>query len=178
MLDVYDHQQKTFTADQQPHYVYSPRELSRWTRGIYRAFEEHQERDMYTIEDLVRLWAHEALRLFHDRLVSEREREYTAQNVDQIARERFPNCDLEEALQRPILFSNWLSHNYESVRDDDLRKHIQNRLKMFQEEELDVELVMYDEALDHILRIDRVLRQPLGHLLLVGASGAGKTVLS
>ena len=36
---------------------------------------------------------------------------------------------------------------------------------------------LYD-ALDHITRIDRVLRQPLGHLLLVGASGAGKTVLS
>ena len=26
--------------------------------------------------------------------------------------------------------------------------------------------------------IDRVLRQPLGHLLLVGESGAGKTVLT
>eukprot|EP00492_Amphilonche_elongata_P002304 TRINITY_DN256_c0_g1_i2.p1 TRINITY_DN256_c0_g1~~TRINITY_DN256_c0_g1_i2.p1 ORF type:complete len:471 (+),score=91.93 TRINITY_DN256_c0_g1_i2:1892-3304(+) len=116
--------------------------------------------------------------MFHDRLVSQREREYTAQNIDQFARERFPNCDLDEALLRPILFSNWTSHNYESVKDTELRKHIQNRLKMFQEEELDVELVMYDEALDHILRIDRVLRQPLGHLLLVGASGAGKTVLS
>ena len=28
------------------------------------------------------------------------------------------------------------------------------------------------------LRIDRVLRQPLGHLLLVGVSGGGKTILS
>ena len=32
--------------------------------------------------------------------------------------------------------------------------------------------------LDHILRIDRVLRQPLGHVLLLGASGAGKTVMT
>jgi dynein heavy chain 1 len=37
---------------------------------------------------------------------------------------------------------------------------------------------VFDEVLDHVLRIDRVLRQPLGHLLLVGESGAGKTVLS
>lgn len=28
------------------------------------------------------------------------------------------------------------------------------------------------------MRIDRVLRQPLGHLLLVGASGVGKTTLT
>ena len=38
--------------------------------------------------------------------------------------------------------------------------------------------MIFDDALDHITRIDRVLRQPLGHLLLVGASGARKTVLS
>merc|ERR1712227_509102 len=46
------------------------------------------------------------------------------------------------------------------------------------EEELAVHLVIFDQVLDHIVRMDRVLRQPLGHLLLVGASGAGKTVLS
>ncbi len=39
-------------------------------------------------------------------------------------------------------------------------------------------LVVFDSVMDHILRIDRVLRQPLGHLLLVGASGVGKTTLS
>jgi dynein heavy chain 1 len=43
---------------------------------------------------------------------------------------------------------------------------------------LDVPLVLFDEVLDHILRIDRVLRQPIGHCLLVGDSGCGKTVLS
>ena len=48
---------------------------------------------------------------------------------------------------------------------------------MFYEEELDVPLVVFDEVLEHVLRIDRVLRQPMGHLLLAGDSGAGKTVL-
>lgn len=50
--------------------------------------------------------------------------------------------------------------------------------QVFYEEELDVPLVLFDDVLEHVLRIDRVLRQPLGHLLLVGESGAGKTVLS
>ena len=59
-----------------------------------------------------------------------------------------------------------------------MRQHVEARLRTFYEEELDVELVVFDEVLDHVLRIDRVLRQPLGHLLLVGDSGAGKTVLS
>lgn len=51
-------------------------------------------------------------------------------------------------------------------------------LQVFYEEELDVPLVLFDEVLDHVLRIDRIFRQPQGHLLLIGVSGAGKTTLS
>jgi dynein heavy chain 1 len=51
-------------------------------------------------------------------------------------------------------------------------------LQVFYEEELDVSLVLFDEVLDHVLRIDRIFRQPQGHVLLIGISGAGKTTLS
>ena len=53
-----------------------------------------------------------------------------------------------------------------------------HRLKVFYEEELDVPLVLFNEVLDHVLRIDRIFRQPQGHLLLIGISGSGKTTLS
>ena len=52
------------------------------------------------------------------------------------------------------------------------------RLKVFYEEELDVQLVLFNSVLDHVLRIDRIFRQPQGHLLLIGTSGSGKTTLS
>ena len=39
-------------------------------------------------------------------------------------------------------------------------------------------LVLFNEVLDHVLRIDRIFRQPQGHLLLIGVSGSGKTTLS
>ena len=77
-----------------------------------------------------------------------------------------------------FILKNWLSKRYQEVDSESLRQHVEARLRTFYEEELDVELVVFDEVLDHVLRIDRVLRQPLGHLLLVGDSGAGKTVLS
>jgi dynein heavy chain 1 len=51
-------------------------------------------------------------------------------------------------------------------------------LKTFYEEALDVPLVVFDDVLEHVLRIDNVLRHPMGHMLLVGESGVGKTVLS
>ena len=55
---------------------------------------------------------------------------------------------------------------------------MQGRLDRFNEEELDVPLVLFSEVLDHMLRIDRVLRQPQGHVLLIGVSGSGKSLLS
>ena len=48
------------------------------------------------MEGLVRLWAHEALRLFQDRLVEEEERVWTNTNIDDVALKHFPNIDKEK----------------------------------------------------------------------------------
>jgi len=98
--------------------------------------------------------------------------------VDDVALANFPSVKSDVALERPILFSNYLTKNYISVQREELRKYITARLKIFYEEQLNVPIVVFDAVLDHILRIDRVLCQPLGHLLLVGASGVGKTTLT
>ena len=162
----------------QSHYIYSPRELSRWVRAMYEAMRPSTDGGgdsaSLSVDDLVRLWLHEALRLFQDRLVYAEEREWTDRTIDAVARKHFPQVDHNVALARPVLFSNWLTKHYTSVGQSALREHVKTRLRVFYEEELDVKLVIFDEVLEHILRIDRVLRQPLGHLLLVGASGAGK----
>ncbi|XP_055612109.1 dynein heavy chain, cytoplasmic isoform X2 [Uranotaenia lowii] len=175
MVEFYLASQDRFTQDMQPHYVYSPREMTRWVRGICEAI---RPLDNLPVEGLVRLWAHEALRLFQDRLVEESERRWTNENIDLVAMKHFPSVDREKALERPILYSNWLSKDYMPVNRSELRDYVKARLKVFYEEELDVPLVLFDEVLEHVLRIDRIFRQPQGHLLLIGVSGAGKTTLS
>ncbi|KAI8321400.1 dynein heavy chain [Martensiomyces pterosporus] len=175
MVDVYLSSQRRFTPDQQAHYVYSPRELTRWTRGIFEAI---QPLETLSVEGLVRLWAHEGLRLFQDRLVDASERRWTDDKIDDVARLHFPTIDQQSALQRPILFSNWLTRNYIPVGREELREYTRARLRVFYEEELDVPLVLFNDVLDHVLRIDRVFRQPQGHALLIGVSGSGKTTLA
>ncbi|KAF2152302.1 hypothetical protein K461DRAFT_241389 [Myriangium duriaei CBS 260.36] len=175
MIQLYSESQKRFTADIQPHYVYSPRELTRWVRAVY---ESLRPLETLSLEGLVRIWAHEALRLFSDRLIAEDERQWTEEAVNRIALEHFPTIDQTAALQRPILFSNWLSKNYIPVEREQLRDFVKARLRTFCEEELDVPLVLFNDVLDHVLRIDRVFRQPQGHLILIGVSGSGKTTLS
>eukprot|EP00741_Cyanophora_paradoxa_P023561 tig00021590_g22758.t1 len=175
MVETYALAQEHFTAEQQSHYVYSPRELTRWVRAMYEAL---RPLDALPIEGLVRLFVHEGLRLFQDRLVRPDERAWMDQCLDQVAQKYFPTANLAQALKRPILYSSWLSKHYVPVERDELRSYMKAKLKVFADEELDVPLVVFNEVLDHVLRIDRVLRQPLGHLLLIGTSGAGKTVLS
>lgn len=175
MVQLYFESQSRFTASIQSHYIYSPRELTRWVRGVYEALRPLES---LSVEGLVRIWAHEALRLFHDRLVSEEERKWTENASRRIAMDHFPSIDKDRALDGPILYSNWLSKNYVPVEREELRTFVKARLKTFCEEEIDVPLILFDDVLDHVLRIDRVFRQPQGHLILIGLSGSGKTTLS
>ena len=66
MVEFFLKTQERFTADMQPHYIYSPREMTRWVRGIYEAIKPLE---MLPVEGLVRIWAHEAYRLFRVRLL-------------------------------------------------------------------------------------------------------------
>jgi dynein heavy chain 1 len=102
MVQLYAESQKRFTPDIQPHYVYSPRELTRWVRGVYEALRPLES---LPVEGLVRIWAHEALRLFQDRLIGEDERKWTEECVHRVALEHFPNIDEEKALGGPRTMS-------------------------------------------------------------------------
>ena len=91
MVEFYLMSQERFTVDMQPHYIYSPREMTRWVRGICEAI---RPLDSLSVDDLVRLYAHEAPRLFQDRLVNNDERKWTDQNIDVTAMKHFINGSL------------------------------------------------------------------------------------
>lgn len=52
-------------------------------------------------------------------------------------------------------FRALFSQDYIPVDQEELRDYVKARLKVFYEEELDVPLVLFNEVLDHVLRIDR-----------------------
>lgn len=41
--------------------------------------------------------------------MEDEERRWTDENIDSVALKHFPNINREKALNRPILYSNWLS---------------------------------------------------------------------
>mgnify|MGYP001045668356 CR=1 FL=1 len=107
MVDFYTQSQQHFTSDMQPHYIYSPRELTRWRYAVFEALEPLEDP-----EDLVRLYVHEGLRLFEDRLVYPHEKVWCNETIDSCAKRWFPSANLNKALLRPMFFTTYLSKNY------------------------------------------------------------------
>ena len=71
------------------------------------------------------------------------------------------------------LFSNWLSKNYLPVEQGRLRGCTKATLHVFFKEEVVGSLGLFNEVSDHVPRMDRTIRQPQDHLMLLEVSGAG-----
>ena len=170
MVSVYHANQTKFTSEQYPHYIYSPRELSRWMNAIYEAIEPCESLEL---NEFAQLLYHEGIRLFSDRLVTAQEQTWCRENLQEVILTNL-QCQVDPF----CYYSNYLSKRYTRVDEAELSRHLQARLQVFYEEELDIPLVLFDQVVDHALRIDRVLHQSNGHLVLVGDSGVGKTILS
>ena len=56
------------------------------------------------------------------------------ENIDEIAMSHFPNINREQALQRPILYSNWMDKNYIPVDREELRHYVKARLVFYEKQ--------------------------------------------
>jgi dynein heavy chain len=66
---------------------------------------------------------------------------------------------------------------YEAIPDiENIRKRINAKMEAYNEKfpSKKMNLVIFDDALRHLLRITRILLSPRGNCLLVGVGGSGK----
>lgn len=63
MLELYSQVHDSFTVNDQPHYQFNPRDITEWVKGLQR-----YAMDGMSMPEAV---AHEAMRIFKDRLVAD-----------------------------------------------------------------------------------------------------------
>ncbi|XP_062874230.1 dynein axonemal heavy chain 10 [Trichomycterus rosablanca] len=163
------------------HYIFNLRDLSRVYNGLTLTNAER----FLTVTQFVRVWRNECLRVFHDRLINETDKALVQRHVKNLIEEHF-RSDLDSAMRDPILFGDYRTaltesepRVYEDIQDYDACKALfQEILEEYSENKTRMNLVLFDDALEHLTRIHRIIRMDRGHALLVGVGGSGKQSLT
>ncbi|KAJ1435246.1 dynein heavy chain, partial [Ochromonadaceae sp. CCMP2298] len=164
------------------HYTFNLRDLSKVFQGMLMGDPNFvKDKDSF-----VRLWAHECMRVFHDRLIDDADRTWFKELVATTVKEEF-NADFAKLLgaNPSILYLNFgdpkaLQKPYvEMVDRSTLPKVMADYLDDYnQMTTKPMNLVLFASAVEHIARISRVINQAYGNALLVGVGGSGRKSLT
>eukprot|EP01135_Chromosphaera_perkinsii_P012097 Nk52_evm35s2579 gene=Nk52_evmTU35s2579 len=163
------------------HYTFNLRDLSKAFQGI---LQSHQDQ-IRNKSSFVRLFCHECSRVFHDRLIDIDDKRYFNNLLSEIVNRNLgQSISGEDFEQNPIIFCDFMSRGEEKpyIEVTDMTK-IKTALNDFLDEynlssSNTMKLVFFADAIEHISRISRIIRQPRGCALLVGVGGTGKQSLT
>jgi dynein heavy chain len=128
------------------------------------------------------------MRVFHDRLINDEDKQYFHTMLSELASRLFTiQIEPTTFVQKPIIFGDFMKVGapknerlYEEITD---MNKIRNILQDYQEDynltnNKNTRLVFFMDAIEHIARIARIIRQDRGNALLVGVGGTGKQSLT
>ncbi|XP_051008480.1 dynein axonemal heavy chain 11 [Acomys russatus] len=161
------------------HYSFSLRDLSNVFQGILFASPEC----LKCPEDLMRLWLHESSRVYGDKMVDTNDSDLFHRKLLEAAHKCFKGADDNTLLQQPLIYCHFAGGGeepcYMPVKSwEGLKAVLAGMLDSYNELHSAMHLVLFEDAMQHVCRISRILRTPQGHALLVGVGGSGKQSLS
>ncbi|CAM9231099.1 unnamed protein product, partial [Hapterophycus canaliculatus] len=137
-------------------------------------------------EQFVRLWSHECLRIFHDRLVDDSDRIWFNHMLEEKVKAHF-GLDYETRVRGKnelLLYGNFSDPKggkvYQEIEDHvalakTMEDYLEDHNAMTSKP---MSLVLFQNAIEHVARISRIISQPMGNALLVGVGGSGRKSLT
>ncbi|KAL6428106.1 hypothetical protein ACFW04_008466 [Cataglyphis niger] len=180
------------------HYMFNLRDFSRVIQGVLLSVPE----TMPALSNMKRLWVHEILRVFGDRLTDEIDISWLIQQIDVTLKKRMdvPIESLFEDLLpkigiflkritlrelRNLVYCDFIDVKadvrlYQEVSDlEQLREIVETYLSEYNSvTKKPMNLVLFRYAIEHLSRIARIIKQPRSHTLLVGVGGSGRQSLT
>jgi dynein heavy chain len=136
---------------------------------------------------VVKLWIHEAERIYGDRLVSYEHLSTFRKLLAEIVKKSFSRFSLSKYFQgdnpEPLIFAHFVAGLDEKMYDQfpsatALSDRLHEALNAYNELNAVMDLVLFEDAMKHVCRISRITSADGGHALLVGVGGSGKQSLS
>ncbi|EFC37691.1 hypothetical protein NAEGRDRAFT_81845 [Naegleria gruberi] len=176
------------------HYTFNLRDLSKIFQGVCSVGPRLDGSELEKVS-LVKIWAHEATRVFHDRLINEQDRESFYQLLDKELQIGEIKYIIEETPfdYRNTLFTSLTHDSCERFKEVVLNKTSNNpkvadisklhnilssKLEIYNDSHSKMDLVLFNFAIEHIVRIVRIITQPGGNALLIGVGGSGRQSLT
>ncbi|XP_059138610.1 dynein axonemal heavy chain 10-like [Physella acuta] len=163
------------------HYIFNLRDLSRVYNGLCMSTPDR----FSTLSQFLRLWRNECMRVICDRLITIEDKDLVQGHILRLIKEHFKDSNSEYIARDPILYGDFRyaldegePRIYEDLQDYEACKALFNEiLEDYNAVQDSMRLVLFDDALEHLTRIHRVLRMDRGNSLLVGVGGSGKQSL-
>ncbi|KAM9212758.1 dynein axonemal heavy chain 14 [Dugong dugon] len=163
------------------HYMFNLRDMFKLLLGLLQA----DKAIINSKEMAALLFVHEAARVFHDRLIEPMEKGLFYQILSKELENYFQiSWTKEKLMNDSTVFVDFLDinkpHRKKIYRNTNNYNKLANILSEFQMKlgstslEISHSLVFFKEAIEHITRATRVIRQLGSHMLLIGIDGCGK----
>ncbi|CAH8640372.1 unnamed protein product [Heterobilharzia americana] len=161
------------------HYIFNLRDLSNIFQGLLFSGNECIRQPT----DLIRLWMHECERVYSDKLIEREDVETFEKILADITKKCFEDMDENVLFAKPNMYCHFTQGIGEPkylpiVNMNELSKLLNEALDNYNELNAVMNLVLFGDAISHILRINRILEAPRGNALLIGVGGSGKQSLS
>mmetsp|Transcript_32147 Transcript_32147/g.112954 ORF Transcript_32147/g.112954 Transcript_32147/m.112954 type:complete len:1992 (+) Transcript_32147:926-6901(+) len=165
------------------HYTFNLRDLASVFKGVLMGSPHH----ILDVPAAVRLWVHELSRVFEDRLTCTEDHDWFQRTCKGQVSSHFGLewHSVVPSLAHRILFCDFLDPDadprlYVEVTDAGALKTMVDAIlsRHNAESKSPMPLVMFGDAIEHVVRIARILRQPQGNALLLGVGGSGRQSMS
>jgi dynein heavy chain len=175
------------------HYIFNLRDLSRITEGMMKVTAEA----IPNAKLLINLWEHECSRVLPDRFTNQEDIDWFHKTLVSFAQKEFGD-EMAQAVSTRSFFVDFMRDPpeqedpeqevnlaaikvYEKVPSFDvLKERLMDFMRLYNESirGAKMDLVLFEDAMKHIVRISRIIRTPRGNALLVGVGGSGKQSLT
>ena len=137
--------------------------------------------DYNSFADVVKLWVHEFARVISDRFFWLQELEVYDGMLREVMKKQLNFPTIDDMLSKPIVFTAFAGgqNSYCSVDSSEaLKKVVDMKLVEYNESNAMMDLVLFEQAAQHISRISRIIINPAGNAMLIGVGGSGYQSLS